>query len=219
MPHFEVIGEDDDDDVEGYDDDEVEGDVMGDIMGYSGPMGDYEGTSAVVGYDEYGEPIVVGRGRKRRRRGRRRAVRVRKPGWRARQLAPGVIAPDQGMLILPLVGTVGNQFTSAINQITFQGQLQKPFRGERLLVSTVRTGATAVGRLSSLLWVGTDLQQIEINGFDAEQVGAPAAFGVRLAVKPAQPGVFIRLVVTLTVALTAPDTIDATISMLGRAVH
>lgn len=218
MPHFEVIGVDDDD-VDGIDYDEIEGDVMGDVMGYAGPMGDYEGTQ-VVGYDEYGEPIVVGRGRGRRRgRGGRRRVTVRKPNWRARQLAPGVVAPDQGMLILPLNGTVGNQFTSAINQITFQGQLQKPFRGERLLVTTVRTGATAVGRLSSLLWVGTDLQQIDINGFDAEQVGAPAAFGVRLTMKPAQPGVFIRLVATLTLPLTAPDTIDATISLLGRAVH
>lgn len=214
MPHFEVIGEDEDveGDVMGYDED-----VEGDVMGYSGPMGDYEGSSAIVGYDEYGEPIVVG-ARKRRRRGRR-LVRVKKPGWRSRQLAPGVIAPDQGMLILPLVGTVGNQFTSVINQITFQGQLQKPFRGERLLVSTVRTGATAVGRLGSLLWVGTDLQQIEINGFDAEQVGAPNAFGVRLSIKPAQPGVFIRLVTTLTLPLTAPDTIDATVTLLGRAVH
>lgn len=218
MPHFEVIG-DDIDDVEG-DYDEIEGDVMGDVMGYAGPMGDYEGSSAIVGYDEYGEPIIVGaRGRGRRRRGRKVAVRVRKPGWRARQLAPGVVAPDQGLLILPLQGTVGNQFTAAINQITFQGQLQKPFRGERLLVSTVRTGASAVGRLSSLLWVGTDLQQIDINGFDAEQVGSPAAFGVRLTMKPAQPGVFIRLVATLTAALAGADTIDATVSLLGRAVH
>lgn len=217
MARFEVIG-DEDDFVDG-DDDEIEGDVMGDVMGYAGPMGNYEGSSGIVGYDEFGEPIVVGaRKRKVVRRGRR-LVSVQKPRWRNRQLAPGVIAPDQGMLVLPLTGTVGNQFTSAINQITFQGQLQKPFRGERLLVTTVRTGATAVGRLSSLLWVGTDLQQIEIAGFDAEQIGAPAAFGVRLAIKPAQPGVFIRLVSTLTAALGVGDTIDATVSILGRAVH
>lgn len=215
--HFEVIGDDDDDvegDVMGDDDDDVEGDVMG----YGGPMGDYEGSSAIVGYDAYGEPLIVG-ARRRRRVVRRRGVSVRKPNWRRSQLAPGVIAPDQGLLVLPLAGTVGNQFTAAINQITFQGQLQKPFRGERLLVTTVRTGASAVGRLSSLLWVGTDLQQIEIQGFDAEQIGAPGAFGVRLAIKPAQPGVFIRLVSTLTAVLAGADTIDATVSILGRAVH
>lgn len=216
MPqYFEVIG---DEDVEG-DDDEVEGDVMGDVMGYGGPMAAYEGSASVVGYDEYGEPIVVGRRGRGRRRGRGGLVKVRKPGWRRSQLAPGVVAPDQGMLILPLQGTVGNRFTAAIPTITFQGQLQKPFRGERLLVTTVRTGASAVGRLSSLLWVGTDLQQIDINGFDAEQVGAPAAFGVRLTMKPASPGVFIRLVSTLTAALAGADTIDATVALLGRAVH
>jgi len=182
-------------------------------------MGGFEG-SAIVGYDEYGEPMVVGARRRRgRRRGRRSNISVMRPGWRGSQVAPGVIAPDQGMLILPLEGTVGNTFTSVINQITFQGQLQKPFRGERLLVTTVRTGATAVGRLSSLLWVGTDLQQIDINGFDAEQIGAPAAFGVRLTMKPAQPGVFIRLVSTLTVVLGVGDTIQTTVSLLGRAVH
>lgn len=209
MPRrFEVIGSDDDF-IEG-DDDEVEGDVMGDVMGYD---------NAVVGYDEFGEPIVVGARGRRRGRGGRRLVQVRKPAWRNNQLAPGVIAPDQGMLILPLNGTVGNSFTSAINQITFQGQLQKPFRGERLLVTTVRTGATAIGRLISLLWVGTDLQQLEIDGFDAEQIGAPAAFGVRLSIKPAQPGVFIRLVSTLNAALGVGDTIVTTVSILGRAVH
>lgn len=219
MPHFEVIG-DYDDDVDGdvmgdYDDDDVDGDVMG----YAGPMGDYEG-SAVVGYDHFGEPVVVGA--RRRRRGRRRGrrqVSVRKPGWRRSQLAPGLIAPDQGMLPLPLDGIQGNQFTAAINTITFQGQVQKPFRGERLLVSTTKTGTTATGRLLAQLFVGTDLQQLDVTQFDLEQLGDPNAFGVRLTMKPCQPGVFIRIVTTLSAALTSPDTIDCYVTMLGRNVH
>jgi hypothetical protein len=112
-----------------------------------------------------------------------------------------------------------NTFTAAIPSITFEGQLQKPFRGERLLVSTVRTGASAVGRLISQLFVGTDLQQLDIAGFDAEQVGNPAAFGVRLTMKPAQPGVFIRLVARLSAVLAGTDTIFATCTVLGRNVH
>jgi hypothetical protein len=187
----------------GYDDDEVEGDVMG---------------MQVVGYDDDGEPIVTGASR--RRRGG--TIRVRRPGWRDTQLAPGVIAPDQGLLPLPLNGVTGNVFSTATSTdtaITFQGQIQKPFRGERLLVSTVRTGASAVGRLLSQLFVGTDLQQLDIGGFDAEQVGTPNAFGVRLTMKPAQPGVFIRLVTTLTSAVTGTDTILATVTLLGRLVH
>lgn len=237
MPqHFEVIGDEYDDEIEGsvlgsvmgegWSDYDIEGeDYDEDVEGYAGPMGDYE-TSAVVGYDEFGEPIVVGRrrGRRRgrrpgRRRGRRRGIVVAKPRWRSAQLAPGVIAPDQGLLPLPLDGVGGSQFTAAIPQITFQGQIQKPFRGERLLVSTVRTGATAVGRLISQFFVGTDLQQLDVPGFDAEQVGSPAAFGVRLTMKPAQPGVFIRLIATATPAPGGVDTIDAYVTLLGRLVH
>jgi hypothetical protein len=215
-PHFEVIGSSDYDDVEGIDDDEVEGAVMGSVMGYAGPMGDYEG-SAIVGTDEYGEPIIVGK--RRHRRSRRHRVVVKKPGWRAGQLAPGVIAPDQGLLPLPLIAANSSTFDSTHATLTFEGQIQKPFRGERLLVETVRTGVTAVGRLLSQLFVGTDLQQLDVPGFDAEAVGNPTAFGVRLTMKPAQPGVFIRLVTTLSAPLVAPDTIFASVTILGRNVH
>lgn len=185
---------------EDYED--VEGSVMGDV-------------TSVVGYEDDGTPIVVTGAR---RRGH--AVHVHKPGWRRTQLAPGVIAPDQGLLPLPLTGQTGsNTFSATLTTITFQGQIQKPFRGERLLVSTVRTGTSAVGRLIGQLFVGTDLQQLDIAGFDLEQVGTPTAFGVRLTMKPAQPGVFIRIVTTLTSALAGTDTILTTVTLLGRNVH
>lgn len=181
----------------------------------------------VVGYDDDGTPLVVtgdvlGARRRPRALPARRGVSrvpVRKPAWRDQQLAPGVIAPDQGMVPLPLEGTAGNTFTAALASITFQGQLQKPFRAERLLVSTVRTGTTATGRMISQLFVGTDLQQGDVPGWDAELVGAPTAFGVRLTTKPAQPGVFIRLVSTLNSALTGSDTIIASVLLLGRIIQ
>jgi hypothetical protein len=219
-PHFEVIGEDDDGDVEGEYDDDVEGSVMGSVMGYAGPMGDYEG-SAVVGYDDYGEPVVIGARRRRRRRRKtlRHGIVVAKPRWRAGQLAPGVIAPDQGLLPLPLSADNSGTFDATHLNLTFEGQIQKPFRGERLLVETVRTGTSAVGRIIAQLFVGTDLQQLDVPGFDAEAVGNPAAFGVRLTMKPAQPGVFIRLVCALSAPVTATDTIFASMTILGRNVH
>jgi hypothetical protein len=201
MRHFEVVGDDED----------VEGDVMGDVMGYSGPMSD-EGE--VVGYDDTGYPIVVGAARRRARR--RPMIALQKPGWRQGQLAPGVIAPDQGMLPLPM-GNV--TFTASAQTFTFAGQLQKPFRGERLLVTTVRTGASAVGRLLGQPFVGTDLALLDINPIDIEQIGALNAFGVRLTMKPAQPGVFIRIVTTLSSALAGTDTIFASVQLLGRNIH
>lgn len=204
MRHFEVVGQEEDE----Y----VQGDVMGDVMGYGGPMGDYEGESQVVGYDDGGYPIVVGRARGKRRP----MVALSKPGWRGGQLAPGVIAPDQGMLPLPM----GNfTFTAAAQTFTFSGQIQKPFRGERFLVTTVRTGASAVGRLLAQPFVGTDLALLDIAPVDIEQLGAGNAFGVRLTMKPAQPGVFIRLVTSLSSALTGTDTIFASIQLLGRNIH
>lgn len=198
---MEVIGYDPSD-LDG-DDDDVSGDVVGDV----------------VGYDDDGSPIIVGRG-KRRKRARGGLVAVNKAGWRKTQLAPGVIAPDQGMLPLTLTGSTGvNTFSAALANITFEGQLQKPFRGERLLVSVVRTGASAVGRLIGQLFVGTDLQQLDVAGFDIEQVGDPGAFGVRLTMKPATPGVFIRLVTSINVALAGTDTVATSVSILGRNVH
>lgn len=200
---FEVIGEEDD----------VQGDVMGDVMGYAGPMGNYQGYAQVVGYDDDGTPIVSGR---RRRRGQH-MVAVQRPQWRESQLAPGVIAPDQGLLPLPM-----GSFTYSVaagQTFTFQGQVQKPFRGERWLVTTVRTGTSAVGRILGQIFVGSDLAALDVPPVDMEQLGAVTAFGVRLAMKPAQPGVFIRVVTSLSSAITSTDTIFCTIQLLGRNIH
>jgi hypothetical protein len=144
-----------------------------------------------------------------------------RPNWR-NQLAPGVQQPDEGLVPLPLAGQAGSPtgtFTASLSQITFQGQLQKPFRGERLLVSTVRTGTTAVGRLLCVLYVGTDLQQAEIAGWDAELVGSAQSFGTRLTLMAAEPGVLIRAVITLSSNLSGTDTIFANFTLLGRVIH
>lgn len=198
---FQVIGD--------YDD--VDGDVMGDVMGDVHTTTGYGSGVRIMGYDEEGN-AVVGRARGRRRP----MVQLTKPGWRDSQVAPGVIAPDQGLLPLPM-GNV--TFALALQTTTFQGQVQKPFRGERLLVSTVRTGTTAVGRLLGQIFVGTDLAQLDVAAVDLEQLGAANAFGVRLTMKPAQPGVFIRIPTTLSTALTTTDTIFTTVQLLGRNIH
>lgn len=184
----------------------------------------------VVGYEEDGTPIVgdvMGYDVMGPAVHRHPAHRVRhialppKPEWR-NQMAPGVIQPDEGMVPLPLSPQAGSPlgtFTAAIPTITFQGQLQKPFRNERLLVSVVRTGASATGRLLAQLYVGTDLQQAEISGWDIELVGLAGSFGTRLTTKPAEPGVFTRLVVSLSSVLAGTDTIFASCMFLGRVVH
>lgn len=204
MPrHFDVVGEE----LEG---DELEGDVMGDVMG---------------------DDEVVGLVRRDPRTGRRQVVPVRggnkrlmpipqRPNWR-QQLAPGVIQPDEGMYVLPMspsAGSPAGTFSATVTQITYEGQLQKPFRAERLLTSSVRTGTSAVGRLLGVLYVGTDLQQAEISGWDIELVGQANSFGTRLTCKAAEPGVKIRLVVNLSSALTGTDTVFCSVQFLGRVI-
>lgn len=197
-------------DVVGYDLDgepiyqgDLSGDVMGDVMGV--------GAAAPAHHPA-----------PRHRHHHRHHRLPPRPEWR-NQLAPGVIQPDEGMVPLPLSpqqGSPAGTFSSTVNVITFQGQLQKPYRSERLLTSVIRTGTTAVGRLLGVLYVGTDLQQADIQGWDVELIGAATAFGTRLTCKAAEPGVFVRLVVTNTgAALTGTDTIFATLQFLGRVVH
>jgi hypothetical protein len=180
--------------------------VIGDVLGYSDEIdGDMMGVDAA--------PAPAPRGA---------MIRLKKPGWRSGQLAPGVMAPGEGMVPLPMLGLQGSpagQFSSTLSQITFEGRLQKPYRAERLLVSSVRTGATSVGRLLGQIFVGTDLQQAEITGFDIELIGPATAFGTRLTLKQAPPGVSIRIIVNLSSALTAPDTIFASMLFMGRVVH
>jgi len=162
----------------------------------------------VVGYDVEGNEIlgdemtgeVMGAGARRHQR----MMRIPpKPGWR-NQLAPGVIQPDEGMVPLPMTPQGG----------------QKPFRAERLLVSVVRTGTDATGRLLTQLFVGTDLQGAEIAGWDAELIGQANSFGTRLTCKAAEPGVQIRLIITLSNTMTiTTSSIFATFVWLGRVVH
>jgi hypothetical protein len=197
--------------------------VYGDVMGGADVMGDYmlhgDAPFDVVGqYGGYNPYGIVGA---RHGHHARRIAIPPKPSWRS-QLAPGVIQPDEGMVPLPLTASAGSPpgtFTSAITTMTWSGQLQKPYRAERLLISVVRTGATATGRLLGQLFVGTDLQQAEIAGWDLELVGQGNAFGTRLTAKAAEPGVLIRIVVNLSGNPTGTDTIFGSMMFLGRVIH
>lgn len=143
-----------------------------------------------------------------------------KPGWRKNQVAPGVQAPAEGMVPLPLVGMPGMTFSAAVPNITFRGQVQEPFRPERLLCSVVRTGASAAApRVMGQLFVGTKLQQAQIAAFDIELVGTANAFGVRLTCQQVEPGVFVDLQCTLTGALAGADTILVSPLFLGRVIQ
>jgi len=179
----------------------------------------------VVGYDLNGNEItedmvrgdLMGVGRAPQHR----LARIpNRPQWRSGQLAPGVQQPAEGRVPLTLSGQSNSGlFSAAFPVITFSGQLQKPFRAERLLTSVVRTGASAVGRLLTVLYVGTDLQQAEITGWDAELVGLANATDTGMQCIAAEPGVLIRAVITLSQVLTGTDTIFANLTFMGKIIH
>lgn len=188
------------------------------VIGESGRLYEVDGAD-VMGAD------VMGKARRRRKgKGMRKGLidlsGARTPQFRQGQLAPGVNAPDVGLLPLPLrPDRNAGIFTSAINNIVFEGSLQKPFRGERLLVTVVRDGVSATGILDTLMFAGTDLQQVDIQRVDIEQVAAQQAFGVRLAMTPAQPGVRYAFDMVLDQPLLLTDTIRVRLQILGQVIH
>lgn len=205
-------------------------DVVGDVLGDE--IDGYDGDN-VDGDDE----VIVGAVAINTRTGRRRIIRrpsaraagraagptmqlAPKPNWRAGQVAPGVQAPQEGMVPLPLIGEPSGTFSATVAAITFVGQVQEPYRPERLLVSVVRTGTTAASpRVMGQLFVGTKLQQAQIAAFDIELIGTANAFGVRLSCQQVEPGVFVNLQCTLTSGLTTTDTILVNAMFLGRVIQ
>lgn len=176
--------------------DELEGSVLGD--GYS----------------------TVGAGLRRIVPLRRRTIAVpRKPAWR-NQVAPGVAPPGVGLEPLPLVPTLnGGVFTAAFPNITFQARPQAPFRAERLLVSVRRSaGAGAVTILAQNIFVGRQLQLVELGTFDVEFF-SPTAFGVRLNLVQADPGMLVRLDCTGSIAVPAGETVSVSMMFLGQTIR
>jgi hypothetical protein len=218
--------------VVGYDDagepvyQPVQGSVMGNsVMGRQfGVVGQQYGM-VPYGYPPYG---VVGaaapahHGHHGHHGHHRAIVPPPKPEWRQGDLAHGVQQPDEGMLVMPLKGDAGtNVFSATVPNITFESQVQKPYRSERLIFIVTRTGASAANlRAQGQIFVGTDLQQGELGLIDFESLGAPTAFGTRLTLTPASPGVFLRLQCQLVNGvLTGTDTIAITTYFLGRVIH
>ena len=99
--------------------------------------------------------------------------------------------------------------------------MQKPYRAERMIFIVTRIGDTAASpRVQGQIFVGTDLQQGELGLIDFESLGATTAFGTRLTLTPASPGVFLRLQCQLVGgALSGTDTILINTYFLGRVIH
>lgn len=155
------------------------------------------------------------------KRGGGASIHLKKPSWRHGELAPGVNAPQSGQVPLPLLPlNAGGIFAAGVTAITYEGKLQKPYRAERLMASTVRTGATATARCVGQIFVGVDLNQAQLQSIDLEALGAPTAFDTRMQLMQAPPGVAISILASLFGAAPGgADTIALTMFFLGEVVH
>lgn len=183
------------------------------IMGYEDDDdgdAEFETQGSVMGWETVGA--------RKARRKRAKLLLPKKPGWR-QQLAPGVPDPGEGLQPMPLTGSLnGGVFTAAIQSMNFEARPQAPFRAERLIASVRRTGAAGVTMLADGIFVGRNLQQLELGSFDVEFFG-PNAFGVRLSLVQAEPGVLIRIPVRASPAIAGADTVSVSLLFLGRTVR
>jgi len=206
-----------------------------DLMGDDYAGDDYAGDD-YAGDDYAGEDILgdfLGAPRRGRQRGRGRMrprVRMRPrlgaplatpPLWRDAQAAPGVQVPTEQLLPLGFLPD-GGSFSfvpGGPTTIVFRALPQKPFRGERLIIDVSKSAGAIANTVSvNTLAVGTDLQIVSAAPVPAVAF-SPTAFGVRLALTAAQPGIQISIAVELIgPALALNESVTVVPTVLGRAI-
>lgn len=193
-------------------------DTMGDVMGYDDDE-DGEDMEDVEGYD------VVGVRRARRAAAPKLLALPRKTNWRKQVLTNGINKPREGMELLTLDPQSNNGVFDSGNVgaiIKFIGECQRPFRAERLIAFVARVadaddGVPAGFILCTGIFVGTALQQLTLGEFNIEVFG-PTAFGVRMQLAPAAPGVKITMSVRCTIAPTNDQAIQVSLQFMGRSL-
>lgn len=144
-----------------------------------------------------------------------------RPAWR-QQVAPGVPVPGQGLWPLPLTPSDNDGvFNAATSNITFRGVPQMPFRGERLLATVGRSaGATAQNIVASGgVIVGTTPQAADIGNLSLDMF-VPGAFGVRLQMNQAVPGITVKVpCLVQNGPIGAGESIAVTLVILGRVIR
>jgi hypothetical protein len=192
-----------------------------DLMGYD-LVGEEGGEEFSVVGEEGGEEVGAARLARPSLRalpGRGRAVTLPRMPWRT-QVAPGVALPREAMLPLPLRASAGGGvFTPTLTSIIFSARPQKPFRAERVVAVVSRSVPMAANPVLSGggLIIGTQPQTAEIGEVPLE-VFAPGAFGVRLSMAQAEPGIDIVAQVNIQGTIPAGESIAVSITLLGRSI-
>lgn len=144
-----------------------------------------------------------------------------RPGWR-QQIAPGVPPPSEGLEALPMVPNQGNGIflNAGFTSILWEARPQRPFRGERVIALVSRSSGAGgvIPVINPGIFVGTQLQAAELGQVPLETF-APTAFGVRLTLTQAAPGLFIKIPVELIGTVPVGEQVAVSITILGRTVR
>lgn len=147
------------------------------------------------------------------------------PAWAKHLSGQGVSRPAEELDFLPFQVTQFATGVLAAGATTFAEAFpQRPFRGERLIASAIRTNAgTSVDVSSGILispaifvgavQVGASQGTVPLSAFAAN------AFGVRLAMPPAGQGTRVFIPLTLGFAQVAGDSTVISLMIVGRAVR
>lgn len=151
-----------------------------------------------------------------------RAVAARRPEWLGLASEQGVSLPAQELDVLPFDPVTLDVATSFATLFSFP---QRPFRGERLIISAVYTpnGGSPVdggnfANIAPAIYVGA----VQVGATQGEipcATFAATAFGVRLSFPTAGQGTRITIPVTSKIALAAGDTLKISATLIGRAVR
>lgn len=182
-----------------------------DLMGEEDVMGDDE-------METVGAPFRMVRGAAPRGSTLRLPPR---PAWR-QQIAPGVPPPSEGLETLPMVPSAANGiFTNGgVTSIFWEARPQRPFRGERIIAIVSRSAGAGgiIPVINPGIFVGTNLQAAELGQVPLETF-APTAFGVRLTLTQAAPGLLIKIPVELIGNVPVGEQVAVSITILGRSVR
>jgi hypothetical protein len=131
---------------------------------------------------------------------------------------PGTPARDAALLPagFPVYSFVA---ATGLAAITNTINIQTPFRGQRLSVIVIRSGATATASapLMTVFQVGQKPILVTPNPVPLETF-SQTAFDTNMLMPPTIPGVVYTLAVALSSALTGTDTLTCIVGLIGSAV-
>jgi hypothetical protein len=162
---------------------------------------------------------TVGRGRRvRRGHGPRAAIAVPTPQWMNATTSQGVSRPQEDLDFLSFTPlTIAAGATTG----TLTSQPQRPFRGERLILTatniTAGTDASGTATINPAIFVGA-VQVGATQGATPFQAFRADAFGVRLSWPAAGQGTTINVPVVLTTVAPAGGVAIAG-TVFGRAMR